>query len=54
MLRNYMQLEADYVITPKIIAGDELSDLLSGGEKKLEGARKEHLKYLKEIHRLLY
>lgn len=45
---------ADYVITPKIIAGRELAEILSDDNKTLERARKEHKDYLKEIHRLLY
>lgn len=45
---------ADYVITPKIIAGNELAHFLGAGGKRLEKAKEEHLKYLKDIHRVLY
>jgi len=45
---------ADYVITPKIVAGKELTGVLGANSKGLSDARKEHLRYLEEIHRLLY
>ena len=46
---------ADYVVTPKILAGQELAGILH--EKKtgdLKKAKRKHLKHLKEIHKLLY
>ncbi len=46
---------ADYVVTPKILAGQELINILdsrkTGDFKK---ARNKHLAHLREIHRLLY
>lgn len=46
---------ADYVITPKILAGQELAKIIhnrKNGDLKI--ARKKHLKHLRGIHRLLY
>jgi len=45
---------ADYVIAPKMLAGDELIDLLRTGKKGIAKAKKEHLKRMKNIHNLLY
>jgi len=46
---------ADYVVTPKILAGQELVGILH--EKKsgdLKKAKNKHLKHLRDIHKLLY
>jgi Kef-type K+ transport system membrane component KefB len=45
---------ADYVVTPKIIAGQELAGIIHGDKLDLKSARKKHLKHLGEIHKLLY
>lgn len=46
---------ADYVVTPKILAGSELAGILhNGGFKNMKAAKEKHLKHLREIHRLLY
>ena len=46
---------ADLVITPKIIAGQELVKTIHGGSKtKLKQAKKKHLEYLNDIHNVLY
>lgn len=45
---------ADYVVTPKIIAGQKLAEIIHSKGPNLKEAKKMHLKHLKEIHRLLY
>lgn len=45
---------ADYVITPKIMAGEELGAVLRKGKKELSKAKREHLKQINNVHRLLY
>jgi len=46
---------ADYVITPKVIAGQELSKMIHSGSKtNLKSAKAKHLAYLKDIHNILY
>ena len=46
---------ADYVVTPKILAGQQLVGILGGWKAgDLKKAKKKHLVHLKEIHRLLY
>ena len=46
---------ADYVITPKVIAGQELSKMIHAGTKtNLKLAKQKHLAYLKDIHNILY
>jgi len=45
---------ADFVITPKIIAGQKLVSLLRVNESELKKAKRKHLKHLKGIHKLLY
>jgi len=46
---------ADYVVTPKIIAGTELAGIIHGKKNgDLKRARERHLRHLREIHRLLY
>ena len=46
---------ADYVITPKIIAGQELSRMIRNRSKiSLTAAKNKHLQYLREIHNVLY
>jgi len=48
---------ADFVVTPKILAGAELISILKDGKGKkldLRKAKKKHLKHLKDIHKLLY
>jgi Kef-type K+ transport system membrane component KefB len=48
---------ADYVVTPKILAGQELLGVLNGdkgGKLDLKKAKKKHLKHLRDIHKLLY
>jgi Kef-type K+ transport system membrane component KefB len=46
---------ADYVVTPKILAGTELARLTHNGEfKNLGSAKKKHLEHIKKIHKLLY
>lgn len=52
-LRLY-NAEADYVVTPKIIAGRELADIIHARNPDLKKARSKHLKHLKDIHKLLY
>ncbi|MBS3088023.1 cation:proton antiporter [Candidatus Pacearchaeota archaeon] len=46
---------ADYVVTPKILAGRELAGIIHRGNfGNLKLAKKKHLEHLKGIHRLLY
>jgi voltage-gated potassium channel Kch len=45
---------ADYVIMPKVLAGEELKHILSEKDPSLKKARIEHLKYLEGIHKILY
>ena len=45
----------DYVVTPKILAGQELANIVHNRKVgDLKKARKKHLTHLREIHRLLY
>lgn len=45
---------ADYVVAPKIIAGQEMAKIIHSGKFNLKRTRNKHLRYLKNIHRLLY
>lgn len=46
---------ADFVILPKVIAGQELTRMIQSGSKShLRIERKKHLEYLEEIHKSLY
>jgi len=46
---------ADYVVTPKILAGQELIGILNGRQSgDFKRARDRHLKHLRQIHKLLY
>ena len=46
---------ADYVVMPKVMAGQELVKMIHDGSKtRLKEAKKKHLKYLDEIHNILY
>jgi Kef-type K+ transport system membrane component KefB len=45
---------ADYVLTPKVIAGEELAEILHHRKPDFKEAKKEHMKRLEEIHKLLY
>jgi hypothetical protein len=45
---------ADYVITPKILAGERIEKIIHSKDYDLKKARKKHLKQIEEIHRLLY
>jgi len=45
---------ANYVITPKILAGEELTKILSSKKKDTRKYRKEHLDHIKDLHKLLY
>jgi voltage-gated potassium channel Kch len=45
---------ADYVVTPKILAGQELVGILHNKKINLKTAKKKHLAHLREIHKLLY
>ena len=47
-------LGADYVIMPKIVAGEEIVSLMRDDSGELKNARKNHLKHLKDIHNVLY
>ncbi|MBT7101937.1 hypothetical protein HN935_00310 [archaeon] len=45
---------ADFVVTPKIIAGQELAEVIHGSKMDLKKEKRKHLKHLSEIHKLLY
>ena len=45
---------ADYVILPKVIAGDRLINIIHDKPGRLKNERKEHIKKLKHIHNILY
>jgi len=45
---------ADYVITPKVIAGEKVSAIMHSNKKILKKEREKHLTFLKDIHKLLY
>jgi len=45
---------ADYVVTPKILAGQELAQIIHGKKFDFKKEKKKHLKHLDEIHKLLY
>jgi len=45
---------ADYVITPKILAGEELARVLHPKRLKLSEAKRHHLKRLKDVHNIFY
>lgn len=45
---------ADFVVTPKIIAGQELAHILHSRNLDLKAAKKKHMRHLSDIHRILY
>jgi len=45
---------ADYVILPKIIAGEELIGIIHDGKNRLKEVRTEHIKKLRSLHNILY
>lgn len=45
---------ADFVVTPKVVAGQELASIIHGGAPRLKESRKKHMKHLKDIHNSLY
>ena len=51
---NLYRAGADYVVTPKILAGQELARIVHGKKFDFKRAKKKHLKHLGEIHWLLY
>jgi Kef-type K+ transport system membrane component KefB len=48
------KLGADYVIMPKIVAGEEIVNLMRDSGSELKKARKNQLKHLRDIHNVLY
>lgn len=52
-LRLY-EAGADYVVTPKIIAGQEVANIIHSEDFDLKKAKKKHMKHLGDIHKLLY
>jgi len=51
---NLYKAGADFVVTPKIIAGQELAHIIHSSKFDLKSAKKRHLRHLSEIHRILY
>ena len=45
---------ADYVITPKILAGEKIAKIIHSKDYDLKGAKKRHLKRIGDIHKVLY
>ncbi len=45
---------ADFVITPKVVAGQELARIIHSEKADLKKAKKEHMRHLNDIHKLLY
>ena len=45
---------ADYVITPKILAGERIEMIIHSRDYDLKKAKKKHLKLLEDIHKVLY
>ena len=45
---------ADFVIMPKVIAGEELAEIIHSESPNLKKAKKDHLKRLDDIHNILY
>ena len=45
---------AEYVIMPKILAGDEISHILSSRKPDFSHLRKRHLRHIKGLHKVLY
>lgn len=48
------KLKANYVIVPKIIAGNELKKVLVESKKKISSLRSESKKLIKKVHKILY
>lgn len=44
----------DYVMMPKVVAGQELANIIHAENPDLKKAKKRHLKHLNGIHKLLY
>ena len=51
---NLYENGADYVVTPKIVAGEKLADIIHKGTKKTKEAKRNHMKHLERIHKSLY
>ena len=51
---NLYENGADFVVTPKIVAGEKLADIIHKGSAKTKEAKQKHLKHLERIHRSLY
>ena len=45
---------ADFVITPKVVAGQKLASIIHEGNSKIKDLKKSHMKHLKGIHNSLY
>jgi len=45
---------ADYVITPKILAGEKMEKIIHSKDKELKKAKRKHLRQLGNIHKILY
>ena len=45
---------ADYVIMPKVVAGEEIVSLMHDNKDELSKAKQTHLKHLKDIHNVLF
>lgn len=45
---------ADYVLVPKVLAGEQLSAVLKNEKEELAEIRKEHIQKLEKEHRILY
>jgi len=45
---------ADYVITPKVLAGEEMAKIIHSKDYDLKKMKRKHLKRLGDIHKILY
>ncbi len=45
---------ADYVITPKILAGEKMEKIIHSKDYDLKKAKRKHLRQLADIHKILY
>ena len=51
---HFYDIGADYVIMPKIVAGEEIVGIMRDSKDALKKAKKNHLKHLKDIHNVLF
>ena len=45
---------ADFVITPKVVAGQKLASIIHNGNSKIKDVKRDHIRHLKDVHNSLY